>query len=318
MIFLLNNNFDIILGSCVLQKELEENLRTMTEAAELAEIESERRRHLANWLIESTPHMPRMAQYRGIQHKVNDKLFNTSIFNDSFLLSRKSNAESSDYLNVYSKPVVSKNAEKSLPPQNTNFPFSKSNTPSRTSQPICETFEPSLRRYMTQDTGANTFSVAEFEMARQTRKKENKQEKINLRPKSKVLNSGCDSNTGGSKRSNNEADSEPLSTNVFFERFRLPQLARISEPLQERQSQDKIRKQSSLKNFLQHFPVQTEFFKKSASACNEVNNNTELFLLHRLCKNYKVYHAATGKHARKKLVRIPEGFGGTFDIMSLA
>lgn len=270
---------------------------------QLAEIENERRRHLANWLIDSSPHMPKNAQHRDTQHKVNDKLFNTSIFNDSFLLSRKTSAGSSD-----------QHGEKLLAPQHTSFPFSKSNTPSRSSQPVnCNSYEPSLRRFMTQDTSANTFSVTEFEMARQTRKNEKEQVKFTERTKSKLLITGCDSSTGGSRRSDSEAESEPLTANMFFERFRLPIIARISEPLQERQSlENKIRKQSSLKNFFQKFPVKS-------SQQSEVNNNSELFLLHRLCKHYKVFHATgTGKHVKKKSFKIPEDFGGTFTIFNLA
>lgn len=288
----------------------------MTDAMQLAEIENERRRHLANWLIDSSPHMPKSAQYRGVQHKVNDKLFNTSVFNDSFLLSRKSYAASSDHLNVYSPPVVaSMSAEKPSPPQHTNFSFSKSNTPSRTSQSIFDNFEPSLRRFMAQDISANTFSVTEFELARQTRKIEKEQVKLEAKRKGKALNTGCDSSTGGSKRSNNEADTEPLTASVFFDRFRLPQIARISEPLAEPQTlENKTSKQSSLKSFFRKLPKissqPTEVSRANSNACNEISVNSELFLLHRLCKQYKVYHAVTGKHIRKKNVKIPQDFGG--------
>lgn len=289
----------------------------MTDAMQLAEIENERRRHLTNWLIESSPHMPK-SQYRGVQHKVNDKLFNTSVFNDSFLLSRKSYAASSDHLNVYSPPVVaSMIAEKPSPPQHTNFSFSKSNTPSRTSQSIFDNFEPSLRRFMAQDISANTFSVTEFE-ARQTRKIEKEQVKNEAKRKAKALNTGCDSSTGGSKRSNNEADTEPMTANVFFDRFRLPQIARISEPFAEPQSlENKTSKQSSLKSFFRKLPKissqQTEFSRTNSNFCNETSVNSELFLLHRLCEQYKVYHAVTGKHIRKKNVKIPQDFGGNYE-----
>lgn len=287
----------------------------MTDAMQLAEIENERRRHLANWLIESSPHMPKSVQYRGVQHKVNDKLFNTSVFNDSFLLSRKY-AASSDHLNVYSQPVVA-NVEKPSP-QHTNFSFSKSNTPSRASHSIFENFEPSLRRFMAQDISANTFSVTEFELARQTRKIEKEQAKLEARRKAKALNAGCDSSTGGSERS---ADTEPLTASVFFDRFHLPQIARISEPFAEPQSlENKTSKQSSLKSFFRKLPKisyqQTEFSGTSSNVCDE-NMNSELFLLHRLCKQYKVYHAVTGKHIRKKKVKIPQDFGGEIEILNL-
>lgn len=76
----------------------------MTDAMKLADmhmqqqrsIEYERQRHLANWLIESSPHMPKVVAtapqlpcQQPPNKKNNKKIFTTSIFHDSFLFLSK-------------------------------------------------------------------------------------------------------------------------------------------------------------------------------------------------------------------------------------
>lgn len=166
----------------------------MTESLKLSEIhrtniEYERQRHLANWLIKSSPHMAKPStppksqqQQQQQQQKLNTK--NGTITQNAILyLQQKPNLNN---LAVSRTPLF--NSQTNLPLQIV------------TSQ---EGHKPKLRRFNSHDTSANMFSVADFENARLARRNEMelKQRQQQNRYKMNSLSSGGDCSTGDSKGS---------------------------------------------------------------------------------------------------------------------
>lgn len=158
----------------------------MTESLKLSEIhrtniEYERQRHLANWLIKSSPHMAKPSKS---QQKLTK---NGTITQNSFYFLQKPNLNN---LAVSRTPLF--NSQTNLPLQIV------------TSQ---EGHKPKLRRFNSHDTSANMFSVADFENARLARRNEMelKQRQQN-RYKMNSLSSGGDCSTGDSKGSKFSSD----------------------------------------------------------------------------------------------------------------
>lgn len=184
-------------------------------------VEYERQRHLANWLIESSPHMPKPLpqQYQQQQqNKKNKKLFTTSIFHDSFFFLSKFGPQSSSTATqqpqtVPPAPVATATvpAQQQQQQQQVGTNISLSKAPVFTSQtnlPLQITVQssrdgnkPKLRRFNSHDTSANMFSVADFENARLARRNEMELVRQKQRYKMNSLSSGCDSSTGDSKGS---------------------------------------------------------------------------------------------------------------------
>jgi hypothetical protein len=200
----------------------------MTDAIKLTDmlqqrtIEYERQRHLANWLIESSPHMPKPAQYQP-QHNTkksnNKKIFTTSIFHDSFFFLSKFGPQSStpaqsteqEHQIIQSPaPIISSQpvGQPSVQQQHTNlsksssiFTSSQTNLPLQIVQSSRDGNKAKLRRFNSHDTSANMFSVADFENARLARRNELELVRQKQRYKMNSLSSGCDSSTGDSKGS---------------------------------------------------------------------------------------------------------------------
>jgi hypothetical protein len=201
-------------------------------------LEYERQRHLANWLIESSPHMPKPAQCQQSQNsnsnnnnnKKHKKIFTTSIFHDSFLFLSKfgpstPNASADqDQIIQSPAPIISQHTvvQQQQPQhhhhhQHTNltkspsaFTTSQTNLPLQIVQSSRDGNKPKLRRFNSHDTSANMFSVADFENARLARRNELELVRQKQRYKMNSLSSGCDSSTGdskGSKLSNEVSDS---------------------------------------------------------------------------------------------------------------
>lgn len=142
-------------------------------------IEYERQRHLANWLIESSPHMP-------VQNteKANSKKKSKAkhLTNPLIFLNRVSSATSS----LSKAPVFN---------SQTNLPLQIVARDGHTAK---------IRRFNSHDTSANMFSVADFENARLARRNELENAllvKQRNRYKMNSLSSGGDYSTGDSKGS---------------------------------------------------------------------------------------------------------------------
>jgi hypothetical protein len=191
-------------------------------------IEYERQRHLANWLIESSPHMPNVnvaqSQCQQAQNKKqHKKIFTTSIFHDSFLFLSKfgpsttppnHNTEQDQIVIQSPAPIITQHTvvqaqqqqQQQQPHTNlskspTAFTSSQTNLPLQIVQSSRDGNKPKLRRFNSHDTSANMFSVADFENARLARRNELELVRQKQRYKVNSLSSGCDSSTGDSKGS---------------------------------------------------------------------------------------------------------------------
>lgn len=182
-------------------------------------VEYERQRHLANWLIESSPHMPKASpqQYQQQQNKKQKKLFTTSIFHDSFFFLSKSQSTAQQPPQIAQTPPQTLNVEQITTNNITNSKTpvftSQTNLPLQIVQSSRDGNKPKLRRFNSHDTSANMFSVAEFEHARLARRNELELVRQKNRYKMNSLSSGCDSSTGDSKGSkfSNEVIAEEVS-----------------------------------------------------------------------------------------------------------
>lgn len=206
----------------------------LTDMLQQRSLDYERQRHLANWLIESSPHMPKPAQYQQPQHNKHSnnsssknsskKIFTSSIFHDSFFFLSKFGPQSSTQNNVSDDhQIIQSTSPTSLvqPPQHINltktsstvaaaFNSSQTNLPLQIVQSSRDGNKAKLRRFNSHDTSANMFSVTEFENARMARRNELELSRQKQRFKMSSLSSGCDSSTGdskGSKLSNEVRDS---------------------------------------------------------------------------------------------------------------
>lgn len=183
----------------------------MTDSLKLTElhrtnIEYERQRHLANWLIKSSPHMAK--QTSGLTptgtsgtatSKSQQKLSKNGTISQNplyFLTKSASNAGNGGTVNGTATA-----AGGNLAMSRSAVFNSQTNLPLQilTSQ---EGHKPKLRRFNSHDTSANMFSVADFENARLARRNEQeiKQRQQN-RYKMNSLSSGGDCSTGDSKGS---------------------------------------------------------------------------------------------------------------------
>lgn len=161
-------------------------------------IEYERQRHLANWLIESSPHMPTLTTTTTQSNTTNaaDKIGSNGsgkskknknkqkqLTNPIIFLNRVSSATSS-----LSKVPAAFNSQ-------TNLPLQIVARDGHTAK---------IRRFNSHDTSANMFSVADFENARLARRNELENAlllKQRNRYKMNSLSSGGDYSTGDSKGS---------------------------------------------------------------------------------------------------------------------
>ncbi|XP_037031015.1 uncharacterized protein LOC119070679 isoform X1 [Bradysia coprophila] len=265
----------------------------MTESLKLSEIhrtniEYERQRHLANWLIKSSPHMakPSTPPSKSQQQKLNTK--NGTITQNAIFFLQKPNVNN---LAVSRTPLF--NSQTNLPLQIV------------TSQ---EGHKPKLRRFNSHDTSANMFSVADFENARLARRNEMelKQRQQQNRYKMNSLSSGGDCSTGDSKGSkfSSESHTELLPADMFLERCPLPRVVRISSQFGDETIQSSSSNGSGS--------------SASAKKDTKAKQNGELCLLFRHLKNRKIYHGVSTKNgsARKKGVMIPQEFPGYFSTLN--
>ncbi|CRK89732.1 CLUMA_CG003475, isoform A [Clunio marinus] len=291
----------------------------MTDAIKLTDmlqqrtIDYERQRHLANWLIESSPHMPKPSQFQQPQHKKQKKIFTNSIFHDSFFFLSKfgstqaQSTEQEHQIIQSPAPITSSQAigqasiqQQQQHPQHTNlsksstvFTSSQTNLPLQIVQSSRDGNKAKLRRFNSHDTSANMFSVADFENARLARRNELELVRQKQRYKMNSLSSGCDSSTGDSKGSklSNESKSEPMSAESFLDRYSLPRIARLitsksfCDDQHKQQSQHgnqsnsilgKSKKLSSANHHHHHVHQQSSINSNQTTATTNISNSNEM------------------------------------------
>lgn len=173
----------------------------MTDSIKLAEIhrtnvEYERQRHLANWLIKSSPHMakplpvpatspppppPNAVVTPSKSLKKSSLKKSSSTQNPLFFLGKVSHASDAN-LTIAHPPIF--NSHATLPVQNQSLPLGH---------------KPKVPRFIAQQY-SNMFSVDDFENARLARRNELELKQMN-RYKKGSLSSGGDCSTGDSKGS---------------------------------------------------------------------------------------------------------------------
>lgn len=272
----------------------------MTDALKMAEmqranIEFERQRHLANWLIKSSAHMAKptgatTSPAVPSQQKPTPPPKNGTITQAAPIFFMSSQQKTSSH-NLSKQSIFT----------------SQTNLPLQILTPSQDGHKPKLRRFNSHDTSANMFSVVDFENARLARRNEIERQKYKMNS----LSSGGDCSTGDSKGSkfSNESNPEPLPANIFLERYTLPRVLRIKTGCTFNTLLSSSSNDSSLSD------------KKSGSdasgggvgaGANEIAG--ELFLAYRHVKERKIYHGYNSKNGtnKKKGLKIPQEYQGAF------
>lgn len=299
----------------------------MADALKLADmqrasIEFERQRHLANWLIESSPHMPHVTPQ---QQKQQQQLGKKGKFrqNPIFFLAKighNMNITSGGGGGAGNNPtqLLGTNSIASTFNSQTNLPLAIVSSSGR------DGHKPKLRRFNSHDTSANMFSVAEFENARLARRNEIENAALlrqrQQRYKLNSLSSGGDCSTGESKGSKLSSDStsEPLFAEQFLEKFSLPRVVRLSYTSDSAASSSGDQTMTSSSSAESTSTSERKKKKKSSGANSTAPTNGELFLLYRFMRNYKIYHVFNSKTGsnRKKGYKIPQDYPGYFSFLN--
>ncbi|XP_050100634.1 uncharacterized protein LOC126581189 [Anopheles aquasalis] len=224
----------------------------MTDMQQRASIEFERQRHLANWLIESSPHMPnptaaqqkqlqqhqqqlQQQQHAQLQQQLaavaaaaaasgnagGKKQFAGGKFkpNPMFLLAKiGQNLAPGGAGAVAGGTGIGTATDGSLAAASTFN--SQTNLPLQILQPTGggrDGGKPKLRRFNSHDTSANMFSVAEFENARMARRNELENAALLRQRQRYKLNSLNSSGAGGGDCSTGESKGSKLSTESLTE-----------------------------------------------------------------------------------------------------
>lgn len=196
------------------------------DAAAAHSIEYERQRHLAHWLLESSPHMPKpnsTAEKSSSSSGKKKKSAATAI--GSIINSNNNNNNTTPVifcLNRLSTNTTSSSLSKAPP----LFSNSQSNLPLQIVT-ARDGHKAKIRRFNSHDTSANMFSVADFENARLARRNELENAllmKQKNRYKMNSLSSGGDYSTGDSKGSkfSNEVSWKMFSKFRFNEDLSTP------------------------------------------------------------------------------------------------
>lgn len=311
----------------------------MADALKLADmqrasVEFERQRHLANWLIESSPHMPMVTpqqqqkQAQQLAKKGAAKAFKQ---NPIFFL-----AKIGHNMNLTGSANAAAAAAPGPPPNLLSTNSIASTFNSQTNLPLAivsssgrDGHKPKLRRFNSHDTSANMFSVAEFENARLARRNEIENAALLRQRQRYKLNSlssgGGDCSTGESKGSklSNDSTGEPLFAEHFLEKFSLPRVVRVSYTSDSGVGSSSSGDQTMTSSSSAESTSTSERKKKKkgqagSTTCSSPANG-ELFLLYRYMRNYKVYHVFNSKSGsnRKKGYKIPQDYPGEFECFDL-
>ncbi|XP_055372152.1 putative uncharacterized protein DDB_G0277255 [Condylostylus longicornis] len=305
----------------------------MTDSLKLAEmqrtsIEFERQRHLANWFIKSGPHMAKPSPSLSINGGTKNGTITAATGNPLFFVVSTGQIKHQPIppsgIGVQTNPngaaitsagTVTVSGSKTALSRSQvitsqeNFPLQIVTTTS--SQEGGR--KSKLRRFNSHDTSANMFSVADFENARLARRNEIEMKQRQQRLKMNSLSSGGDCSTGDSKGSkySNESQTDPLSAEVFLDRYSLPRVVRIS--YKQKFSHETL--QSSSSNGSSSTQSSASLSKNDGSS----KQNGELYLLYRHLRQRYVYHGfntKTGIANRKKGVMIPQEFPGYFSLIN--
>ncbi|XP_063698932.1 uncharacterized protein LOC134829660 [Culicoides brevitarsis] len=276
-------------------------LTKYTELQQLTNIEYERQRHLANWLMQSSIHMPdpgtNNSSGGGKKNSKNNKK-----------ASNKTSASPIIFLNKITNNLTS--SKQQAPPATIN---SQTNLPL---QIVAQRdgHKPKLRRFNSHDTSANMFSVADFENARLARR--NELENASLmkqrnRYKMNSLSSGGDYSTGDSKGSKFSTDSisDPLPVEHFLDKFPLPRVVRLTYD-------ENVVCTNTMTSFSSN-----ESNNNNTTTSMEIEKtkpkNGDLLLLYRHLKDHKVYHLMNAKaSSRKRGIKLPQDFQGYFSLVN--
>jgi hypothetical protein len=168
-------------------------------------IEFERQRHIANWLIESSPHMPKIVLQK-LQYKAsNKKATIAQTINPTTQAAVVAAAVQQQQQQPTPNPIFFLNkiplAPANLPAANSQVFTSQTNLPLQILSTSRDGQKTKLRRFNSHDTSANMFSVADFENARLVRRNELEMRQRQQRHKLNSLSSGGDCSTGDSKGS---------------------------------------------------------------------------------------------------------------------
>lgn len=296
----------------------------MADALKLADmqrasIEFERQRHLANWLIESSPHMPKPSPQQ--QKQQQQLLTKKGKFkqNPIFFLAKighNMNITNSSSPAAMGSNLLSSNSIASTFNSQTNLPLAIVSSSGR------DGHKPKLRRFNSHDTSANMFSVAEFENARLARRNELESAALlrqRQRYKLNSLSSGGDCSTGESKGSklSNDSTSEPLFAEQFLEKFSLPRVVRLSYTSNGTSGASSSGDQTMTSSSSAESTSTSDRKKKKKSGPASPSNG-ELFLLYRYMRSYKIYHVFNSKTGtnRKKGYKIPQDYPGYFSFLN--
>ncbi|XP_055632648.1 uncharacterized protein LOC129773113 isoform X2 [Toxorhynchites rutilus septentrionalis] len=282
-----------------------------------ASLDFERQRHLTNWLIESSPHMPKPSQHQQKQLSKKGKFKQNPMF---FLakIGHNMNITNSNNPSIGNN-LFSSNSIASTFNSQTNLPLAIVSSSGR------DGHKPKLRRFNSHDTSANMFSVAEFENARLARRNELENAALmrqRQRYKLNSLSSGGDCSTGESKGSKLSSDSstEAMFAEQFLEKFSLPRVVRLSYTSDgasgggSNSSGDQTMTSSSSAGS----SSTSERKKKKTKPFPSSPSNGELFLLYRFMRNYKIFHVFNSKTGsnRKKGYKIPQDYPGYFSFVN--
>jgi hypothetical protein len=172
-------------------------------------IEFERQRHIANWLIESSPHMPKIA-FQKLQLKANSKKASgaqslPTAAQQQAVVAAAAAAAAVQQQQSTPNPIFFLNkiplTAGNLPATNSQVFTSQTNLPLQILSTSRDGQKTKLRRFNSHDTSSNMFSVADFENARLARRNEMEMRQRQQRHKLNSLSSGGDCSTGDSKGS---------------------------------------------------------------------------------------------------------------------
>lgn len=196
----------------------------MTDSLKMTElhrtsIEYERQRHLANWLIKSSPHMAKQTSGTPVSttgtatSKSQQKLSKNGTVSQNPLYFLSKSASNAGNGGTVSGTATAAGGNLAMS-RSTVF-NSQTNLPLQilTSQ---DGHKPKLRRFNSHDTRANVFSVADFENARLARRNEQEiKQRQQIRYKMNSLSSGGDCSTGDSKGSKFSSDVSFIRTRKY-------------------------------------------------------------------------------------------------------
>ncbi|XP_055680799.1 uncharacterized protein LOC129788613 isoform X2 [Lutzomyia longipalpis] len=254
-------------------------------------LDFERKQHLANWLIKSSPHMPNPVatiQTTGAHHHaatVKSPIYFWGQPGHMSLTSSKS-------------PIFT---------SQTNLPLQIITTQ--------EGHKPKLRRFNSHDTSANMFSVADFENARLASKQRQQNQ-----PAVKSNSLGGDASTEDSENSKFGSDSsrDIMPVERFLHRNFLPKVARlITRETNNENAMEVCDMRTSQQNLPKLQSLQDLSRLDSLLNSPPPQKPGELMLIYKQIRNRKLYHAISTKSMDwKRGIKIPQEYPGYFSLLN--